>query len=392
MMRSPKAFVLLAAAFILSTASLYPQGFSPKKIWNLTIAVNVPGAQVWVDNVALPGNTTTVTGGAHNVRVQADGYYDFVGPVVVGGHMTFTVNLQPRGFPLTIRTNAPNAAIFVDGAEVTGTVPVVAGGNHTVQVSAPGFTDYSAVVAVNGPMTLDVSLRGRAPAGIPFTVTSNVPDAVVSVNGVMKGGIPYSELLPRGRYQVRVTANGYGDYNATVILDKPFALDAQLQRSGLLLTVNGNVPNATVEINGEMRGRIPYAERLPAGAYIVRVTAPGFADYNARVNLDKPITMNVQLQPQLPPPVLSITIPPAFLDPDSRQGDRDGQVRVFVDDRMVQRREMGHIEVAPGRHVVRVSSGALSVQLADFDFQPGMTYAIELSMDLKVRGVRSTQP
>jgi hypothetical protein len=390
-MRSPKAFVLLAVAFILSTASLYPQGFSPKKIWNLTIAVNVPGAQIWVDNVPLDGNTTTVTGGAHNVRVQAPGYDDFVGPVVVGGHMTFTVQMQARGFPLTIRVNTPNAAIYVDGADVTGTVPFVAGGNHSIQVSAPGYADYSAAIAVNGPMALDVSLKRVA--GIPFTVTSNAPDAVVSVNGVMKGGVPYSEYLPRGRYLVRVTANGYGDYNATVILDKPFALDAQLQRSGLLLTVNGNVPNAAVELNGEVRGRVPYAERLPAGAYSLRVSAPGFADYSARVTLDRPITMNVQLQPQLAPPVLSISIPPAFLDPDAHPGDREEQVRVLVDNRMVnQKREMDHIVVAPGRHAVRVASGALSVQLGDFDFQPGMSYVIELSMDLKVRGVRATQP
>ena len=389
MMRGPKAFALLAVAFILSTASLYPQGLSPKKIWNLTIAVNVPGAQIWVDNVPLPATTTTVTGGAHNVRVQAEGYYDFVGPVVVGGHMTFTVQLQPRGFPLTIRVNAPNAVISVDGTDVTGTVPMVEGGNHTVQVSAPGYTDYAATIVVNGPLAIDIPLR-RA-AGIHFTVTSNAPNAVVSLNGVVKGGVPYAEYLPRGRYAVRVTASGYGDYVATVILDKPFTLDAQLQRSGLLLTINGNVANATVELNGEVRGKIPYAERLPAGAYTVRVSADGFTDYGARVNLDRPITMNVQLQQQLPPPVLSIAIPQAYLDPDTRQGDPGEQVRGFVDNRMVAKREMERIVVAPGRHSVRVASGAFSIQLGDFEFQPGMSYVIELSMDLKVRGVRSGQ-
>jgi hypothetical protein len=387
MMRGPKAVVLLALAFVLSTASLYPQGFSSKKIWNLTIAVNVPGAQVWVDNVPLDGTTTTVTGGAHNVRVHADGYYDFVGPVAVGGHMTFPVQLQPRGFPLTVRVNAPNAVVIVDGADVTGTVPIVEPGNHNVQVSAPGYADYAALIAVNGPVNLDVSLK-RA-AGIPFTVTSNVPDATVTVNNVVKGSVPYSDFLPRGRYTVRVTAPGYGDYAATVILDKPFALDAQLQRSGLLLSINANVPNAQVEINGEVRGRIPYAERLPAGAYTVRVTAAGYADYSARVNLDRAISLNVQLQQQLAPPVLSISIPQAYLDPDNRPGDRDSQVRVFVDERMINRRELDRIVVAPGRHAVRVTSGALSVQLGEFEFQAGMSYVIELTMDLKVRGTRA---
>ena len=91
--------------------------------------------------------------------------------------------------------------------------------------------------------------------------------------------------------------------------------------------------------------------------------------------------------------MLSISIPPAFLDPDAHPGEREGQVRVLVDNRMVnQKREMDHIVVAPGRHAIRVASGAFSVQLGDFDFQPGMSYVIELSMDLNVRGVRATQP
>jgi hypothetical protein len=89
--------------------------------------------------------------------------------------------------------------------------------------------------------------------------------------------------------------------------------------------------------------------------------------------------------------VLSIAIPQAYLDPDTRQGDREEQVRVFVDNRMVAKREMERIVVAPGRHSVRVASGAFSIQLGDFEFQPGMSYVIELSMDLKVRGVRSGQ-
>jgi hypothetical protein len=66
-------------------------------------------------------------------------------------------------------------------------------------------------------------------------------------------------------------------------------------------------------------------------------------------------------------------------------------VRVFIDNRMVQKREMERMVVDPGRHSVRVASGAFSIQLGDFEFQPGMSYVIELSMDLKVRGVRSGQ-
>ena len=320
MKRSPRSFALLAVAFIFSTVSLYPQGLMPKRIWNLTIAVNVPGAAIYVDNVPVQGNTAVVTGGPHNVRVQAPGYFDFVGPVMVSGHMTYSVQLQPRGFPLTIRVNQPGAVIYVDGTDVTGTVPVVAGGAHNIQVTAPGCADYSQVINVAGPLVLDVPLQR---IGIPLTVNANVPDALVTVNNVTKGGVPYTEYLPRGRYLLRVSANGFADYQATIVLDKP-------------------------------------------------------------------ITMNVHLRPQFLPPVMSVVIPPAFLDPEVHPGDPQGQVRVYVDNRLVnQQNQMERIVVAPGRHAVRVASGAFSVQMGDFDFQPGTSYVIELSMDLKVRGARS---
>ena len=93
---------------------------------------------------------TKVTGGAHNVKVHADGWFDFNGPVVVNGDTTFPVTLSPQGFPLTVRVSVPNARIFIDNAEVTGTVPLVAPGAHTVQVSAPGFVAYNATINVTG--------------------------------------------------------------------------------------------------------------------------------------------------------------------------------------------------------------------------------------------------
>ena len=457
MKRNPASLVLVACASILVTVSLFGQGLSPKKIWNLTVTVNVPGAAIYVDNVPVQGNTAKVTGGPHNVRVQADGYFDFVGPVNVTGHMTFPVQLEPQGFPLTIRVNVPDAAIYVDGEDVTGTVPYVTGGPHNVQVSARGYTEYNSVIKVAGAMSLDVSLR---PLGFPLTVNANVPTATVTVNNVGKGGVPYSENLPPGTYTLRVSANGFADYIANIALDKPITLNVQLQRQmGFPLTVNANVPTATVTVNNVPKGGVPYAERLPPGTYRLRVSANGFADYNATIalnkpvslnvqlqplgfpltinanvstatvtvnnvvkggvpyvetlppgtyrlrvsangfddydaaiTLDKPITLNVQLHPQLLPPTLSLVIPPAFLDRDVRPGDPQGVVRIFVDNRLANPQwEMDFIQVFPGRHRIRVASGAFSVQLGDFDFQMGMSYVIELSMDLKVRGMRSAE-
>src|SRR5271157_761516 len=143
---------LLIAMLAMLAGPAFGQGFSPKKIWDLTVTVNAPNAIVSVDDVLAPGGTTKASGGAHNVKVHADGFFDFNGPVVVNGSMIVPVQLSPQGFPLDIRVAVPGARVFVDGTEVTGTVPLVTSGAHAVQVSAPGFADYNATISVLSPM------------------------------------------------------------------------------------------------------------------------------------------------------------------------------------------------------------------------------------------------
>jgi hypothetical protein len=324
-MKSPvRRLALMTLAMIFVTATAFAQ-FTAKKIWILTIAVNAPNAVCWVDNEQVPpGNQARVAGGPHNVKVHADGYADFIGPVVVTGNQTFTVNLQmlQPSYPLTIRVNVPDAVVILDGADVTGMVPSVFAGSHTVQVTANGYRDYNTVLNVNGAMAIDVVL----------------------------------------------------------------------QSAGFLLTVNVNVANATVSVNNMMKGPAPFSMAFGRGTYTVRVSAPGFVDYLANVALDRPINLNVQLQPLVQPSTLSVVIPPALMDPDVRQGDERAQVRIFVDNRLVNRgKEADRIVVQPGPHRIRVSSGAFSVQLGDLMVQPGMSYIIEVGMDLKVRAMKAGQ-
>ncbi|HVP17944.1 MAG TPA: PEGA domain-containing protein [Spirochaetia bacterium] len=317
--------VLTFALFaLLAVGTTYAQ-FMPKRIWTLTVVVNVPGAVIYVDNQQVPGNQTKVTGGPHNLKVIADGYLAFNRPVVVTGDQTFSVNLQPAprlqpmGFPVSVNVNVPDAVVFVDGVQVQGT-PIVVPGQHSIQVSADGYQDYSVSVNVTGPIALDVVLN------------------------------PIS-------YQ---------------------------------LTVNSNVPNAMVVVNDIAKGRVPYSEYLPPDTYTVRVSARGFVDYVATVSLDRPLVIDASLQPVALPSTISFVVPQPFLDPDMRPGDPQSQVRIFIDGRLVNpRREMDRIPIQPGRHRIRIASGAFSVQLADMDIMPGTSYVLELGMDVKVRAMKA---
>jgi hypothetical protein len=287
---------------------------------SLQVNVNVPNASIAVDSVPIQGNVAYVSRGPHGLNVHADGYLDWNGMVNVLNSMTFSVRLNPAGFPLAIRVGAPGASIFVDGADVTGTVPRVARGSHSIRVSAPGFQDYNSMVNVAAPLTLDVVL----------------------------------------------------------------------QSAGLLLTVNANVNNAMVSVNGAPKGPVPYSEYLPPGMYSVRVTSDGYADYSANIPLNRAVNLNVRLTPVNS--VLTFVIPPPFRDPDMTPEDSGGQVRIFVDNRRVNPNgELERIPIAAGRHSIRIASGAFSMQLGDLIVQPGQSYVVELSIDMKVRTVPSPQ-
>ncbi|HYW83973.1 MAG TPA: hypothetical protein VFB30_11990, partial [Spirochaetia bacterium] len=71
-------------------------------------------------------------------------------------------------------------------------------------------------------------------------------------------------------------------------------------------------------------------------------------------------------------------------------GDPRREIRIFVDDQQVNsRNDTDNFQVTPGRHSIRVASGAFSIQVGDIDMQPGASYVFELSMDLRVRVLKT---
>jgi hypothetical protein len=386
MRTTARRIALVGLLVFVATGVAFGQNLLPKKIWELTIRVNAPNASIWVDNVLLQGNVAKVAGGGHNVKVSAPGFFDFNGPVTVSANMTFSVQLRPQLYALTIQPNVTGARVFVDSAEVTGTIPNVSSGSHTVQVAAPGYKDYSVVVNVNSALTLTVTLE---PIGFLLSVNPNVAGARVFVDRVEITGNAAS--VSAGSHTVQVAAPGYKDYSVVVNVNSALTLTVTLEPIGFLLSVNADVKGASIAVNNVGRGSLPYAESLPAGTYSVKVSAPGYVDYVASINLDRAVSVNVQLQGMILPSTLTFVIPPAFLDPEMKPNDSEGRVKIYVDNKLVNpKREMDRIAVLPGRHRIRISSGAFSIQLGDITVQPGMSYILELAIDMKVQAVKST--
>ncbi len=317
------AFVLLLVAVVTAPAAVaQSSGGLKSRTFDLTIVVDAYGAEIWVDGVRIAGTVARVTPGVHAVRVRVEGAYDYTENVNVTSDRTLVVRMKPRTYPVTIRANVPAVRVAVDGETVAGTVASVSAGPHTLVVSADGYQD-----------------------------------AVMSIN-----------------------------------VAAPMVVDVTLERSGFLLTVNANVRAARVIIDGVSRGTVPFSEYLPPGTYTVRVTARGYADYVASIVLDGPVTVNASLQQGLQPggtSMLSVAVPAEYLDPDLRGRDLGESIRIYLDGRLVnQKRELEKIPVPPGRHTLRIATGALSIDLGEVEFAAGTSYTFELAMDVGIRAER----
>ena len=200
----------------------------------LTVNANVAGAYVFVDGAQIKGNAVVVTLGNHAVRVTAPGFQDYNSTVNVTGPMTIQAQLAALSSVLSVSCNVNGAILFVDGAQIKGFDVTVLQGNHTIRVTAPGYTDYQTTVTVAGPMTLNAQLT---PTLYALSVTSNVQGAAVSINGVAKGQTPYTEALPPGAYAVIVSAPGYTTYSASLNLTAAMAVAAQLQPAQATVTI-----------------------------------------------------------------------------------------------------------------------------------------------------------
>lgn len=371
-------FAAMAALLIVSGAFAQRSATQTTKpaSFQLTVAVTPPNAAIFIDGAQIKGNVATVAQGTHTVTVKAPGFADFTTTVAVNGNMTLPVKLQSAMVQLTIAVTPPNAAIFVDGAQIKGNVATVATGNHAVSAKAPGYVDFNTTVTVNGNMTLPVAMQQAA---FPLSVNANVKGAQVLINGAMAGPAPFSTQLAPGSYTVTVQAPGYLAYNESFAHNGPKLINANLQAATFQLSVNvANVKDAQVLLNNAPAGNAPFNTQLAPGTYTVTVQAPGFNPYTESFTHVGPKSINVSLTPAMG--TVTIVIPAASINTDMK-GGHWSEIQVIIDG-VAQKGQT--VQVAPGRRLIKVISGGLQVE-GFYEIQAGRNYTFEPFMGLNLK-------
>ncbi len=313
------ALLACLALSILTTPAFAQRGTIP-----VNIESTPPGATVRVDDPAAaplgvtPLRNARVPRGAHTLLFHLDGHADATLPVNVRRRReTFRATLAAQSV-IDVRAGGPNAegaSIKIDGVPM-GEIPlrqIVEPGRHMIQVSREGFVTFTQWVEVAGAqvMTLPVLLQAERPRTGSLLVAADVSGAEVFIDGEARGTTPtLIEGLSAGTHAVEVRSEGLETQSQSIVIevDRRATISATLRPApppGGSLVVVANVPNATVSLDGELRGQTPLTlTDVPAGEHILEITAPGHqpADRTVTVTAGARRAVQVELEAEARPP------------------------------------------------------------------------------------------
>ena len=243
----------------------------------------------------------------------------------------------------------------------------------------PAFAQRSGSIGSSG--------TSSAPVKPTLTVTCNVYGAVVEISTPFKNGTsvsgpaPFSAVLDKGSYSVRVSAPGYKSQSKPVNLSASTTVNFNLEAESYNLSVTSNVSGARVQIkgspiNGTINGTVTYSTALPAGTYTVKVNAPGYYALEKTVTLRGAQTVDFQLQPQTAS--LTVVIPNEILN--YTISNPASQVMIYDNGRQISG---SSIRLNPGQHTIRVVSGGFAAQQT-INVRAGENYTFELNFGLAV--------
>ncbi|MDR1416618.1 MAG: PEGA domain-containing protein [Prevotellaceae bacterium] len=263
--------------------------------------------KIFIDNnLAATGSwQDRLEAGLHTLVVEKESHrpYKKSITVAVGKDQTLEVPaLEPIYGKLDVEiVGGYNAKVFVDDAEKSSITPTTVKdllvGKHALRLMPddPDWQVYNATVEISESKItpLKVTLT-EAPRLANLIISTTPSGAGVYVNNERKGTSPLT--LPNvnidvKQISIKAVYRGYRDREMTHTLTRgDNLLNLTLEEIQLgSLKVSSNVSGATIYLNGSSVGITSYSDMqvkdLPTGAYTVRVSYPGYNDYEGTANV-----------------------------------------------------------------------------------------------------------
>jgi len=328
--------VAVAAVIYVVTATSSPGATAPvdkvATLGSLRVVSEPAGASLRLNDrplsvktpVTLPG---LALGEPIALVVHKDGFAPSEHTVTLSAadpDQTVTVNLEVAGGKkaagegaVRLSTTPSDATVTLDDKPVEGESPltlegVAAGEEHTLRVSADGFTEELMTFTIEPGEVKDFEVElveamadeeepAVAGAGTATLSIDTTPAADIYEGTRKLGRAPLDVELPAGRHRIELREVALGiSYIETVQLEagKPSSLMVTVPRGTLVVKAS---PEARVDVDGASIGTTPIAEHsLYAGNHVVRLSVPSLnrtKEYRIKLKGDDTKTIDETFRP-----------------------------------------------------------------------------------------------
>lgn len=280
----------------------------------------------------------------------------------------FFTTQTPGTHQVRFSSNGPGVQVAIDN-QLVGTIPVtvwVLPGVHQFSFTAPGQPTRTIPYPVNGDVDVPFMVSIKT---FPLTVNTNAPGASFAIDGQPFAG--NTTAVTPGNHTLTINAPGY--QAMALPFQQPAnanTLNVTLVATKTTLTVNTNVPGASLAIDGQ-----PFAGNTTSvapGSHTLTVTAPGYQ------------TMTLPFVQPTNANTLNVTLVAlrATLTVNTERLFRAGTpYTLFVDN---VETPGPTLSLTPGVHTLRVVSGTLSLETS-VSLNAGQTLTLVPSVQWELR-------
>jgi hypothetical protein len=340
----PAARVATPPAAGRSAPSAPSSAPSPRDITELLKDFDIPAADVKPELVLPPPDRPRFAGW-RRIAVIA-----LVGIAVIEGIVIGTRSLRQPAAPtlgtLSLQTNPPGVAVFVDGV-ARGNTPArlsLSAGSHIVELRGRGVPRVIPVTVTAGAEASQYLELPVTPSSGSLLVQSDPAGARVTVDGVDHGAAPVSvaDLAP-GEHEVVLQAEGGAPVKQRVVI-----------QAGVTSSVLAPVATSTGPVSGWLSVKAPVAIEIREGGRLIGTTdsdrimmAAGRHDvdlvndtlgYNVKRTIQVPAGKTASINVEMPMGVINLNAAP--------------WAEVWIDGRRAGETPIGNLPITIGAHEI----------------------------------------
>jgi len=251
-------------------------------------------ADIWLNEQMIGQTPMTITGlehGTYKLTLMTDRFLPFETDIDIEGldrEQSLTAELKRAWGNVSLESDPPGADIFVDD-ELVGQTPGVTEilqGEHTLRIKLSGFKDWRRTIRVSADEDQTITNIMLEPADAVVQIITTPDRANITVDGEFKGQSPLEvALAANSRSTINIFKQGYEQATRTVQVKSGDnqTLQVNLNQQIASVRIIADPPDASVYINGILRGNADQTVELSTSAYTIEIRKPGYVDYKTTI-------------------------------------------------------------------------------------------------------------